>query len=894
MADAALGAPTDRLVQCGQRPTQPAAAGDVELAVHAAEMGLDGLARHEQGLRDLRVAVPFRGELGDSALGDRELGQPACFPTGPAAGRRASRCGHSWQGRGRRIVPPGRARPAACVSRAARRSARRSAAPRSVSARACSSCAGECARVVHRLAQEIQRPRTAIDERGRAQARPRSHWLRPSAEPAADRRQPWRAPVRRHRGRRGEARPGAPARCQRVGASPLLVAAAELEQVVRPARVLPWAKRSMLRASSRGLVVGPGGISSPGPLSRSAFSATSGSPASRSASIRTPSAAAPERDVCVVSRSSDVRASTSARATAPVRIPTYARWASVNATAGIETWRVRRRASHRDIRRRGPARPWPAGRQRARRSGRLRRSPARATAVRPRVRARVAGPLRHADSLALARSKASAGQHQTLAGVTPASPACRSSRCIAGPRDRGLPPARGPQAPASSSSARSRSLRLDDPMADSSASTARSDAPDDRQRVRELTHRDREQLRLADQLDRRHEVLDRAGPPTEVLPSRARAARTPGIRRRGLGKRPAETGDSGRGCTAHQRIGGDPTQQFDSFGIAEGFGRDDLSSDPLLGGAGVARIAAARACATHALGGTDVRVDRFPHDRMGELDPLGRREDRERHQQVGGPAASSVGELGTACRLGEARAVSEHRDGAYECGRGAGSPGKPEQHRLSHRGGADAPHPIGRFHVGTAPSARSLRAAAPRGGNGLPPVAVAAGGSELRRHGRAEPARAQPPAAAALSGRGRSTVVSGAAASRRAPRCRPRRARRGEHGQRETIQARRQVREEPQRLGVGPVQVVDGQGDRTVGSQVVEQPVETVQNGVRGIGRGTGTPPVGVNSGVASGGRAGEEASTLIVGLVTTARAAAARNRRRNRAPAHWPGPAST
>ena len=90
-----------------------------------------------------------------------------------------------------------------------------------------------------------------------------------------------------------------------------------------------------------------------------------------------------------------------------------------------------------------------------------------------------------------------------------------------------------------------------------------------------------------------------------------------------------------------------------------------------------------------------------------------------------------------------------------------------------------------------------------------------------------------------LSGPGRSTVVSGPAASRArsAVTFSPLRVE-AKHGERETVQARRQVVEESQRLGIGPVEVVDRQRDGALVGEVVEQPVEAVQHRERAIGRG--------------------------------------------------------
>jgi hypothetical protein len=64
------------------------ATGYVELAIHATEVGLDGFAGDEQGLRDLGVAPPLRGQLGHAPLRGGELLQSARVRVGgrPASG----------------------------------------------------------------------------------------------------------------------------------------------------------------------------------------------------------------------------------------------------------------------------------------------------------------------------------------------------------------------------------------------------------------------------------------------------------------------------------------------------------------------------------------------------------------------------------------------------------------------------------------------------------------------------------------------------------------------------------------------------------------------------------------------------------------------------------------
>ena len=123
--------------------------------------------------------------------------------------------------------------------------------------------------------------------------------------------------------------------------------------------------------------------------------------------------------------------------------------------------------------------------------------------------------------------------------------------------------------------------------------------------------------------------------------------------------------------------------------------------------------------------------------------------------------------------------------------------------------------------------------------NGFPPVASRQAAAKSSATG--EPSRCSQSVAVAamLSGAGRSTVVSGAATRRARSAVSPSaRARGREDGDRQALQARGQVGEQAQRLGVGPVQVVHREGHGGVGGQVVEQPVEAVQDRERAVGRG--------------------------------------------------------
>ena len=213
----------------------------------------------------------------------------------------------------------------------------------------------------------------------------------------------------------------------------------------------------------------------------------------------------------------------------------------------------------------------------------------------------------------------------------------------------------------------------------------------------------------------------------------------------------------------------------------------------------------------------DVRVDRLAHDRVRELEP-GSGEQRERDSQVGGAAASSSASSARRAasgRLAPSPSTAAARTTAVAAG------GLPARRRST--AWATAAGPIRRTRAAPPASvAQSLlgglaqqlleeeRVAAGR---------LAAGGRELRRHVARRAARSHSVAVAAvLSGRGRSTVVSGAAAEPASSLVAPSPGRvAGEYREPEPVQPGREVVEEPQRLGVGPVEVVDEQRDRRAG-----------------------------------------------------------------------------
>ena len=149
------GQPADRrgwrggcvlLVVIGEAAGEFGAARDVELLEGVGEVGLDGSPGDVEPLGDLAVAVAVGGERGDAVLGGGERVDARTAPCGAGGRRRrAARGGRGGRAGACRRGRRGRARGVAASRAAARRLARRSAAPRSTSARVCSSRAGLCA-----------------------------------------------------------------------------------------------------------------------------------------------------------------------------------------------------------------------------------------------------------------------------------------------------------------------------------------------------------------------------------------------------------------------------------------------------------------------------------------------------------------------------------------------------------------------------------------------------------------------------------------------------------------------------------------------------------------------------------------------------------------------------
>jgi hypothetical protein len=138
-----------------------------------------------------------------------------------------------------------------------------------------------------------------------------------------------------------------------------------------------------------------------------------------------------------------------------------------------------------------------------------------------------------------------------------------------------------------------------------------------------------------------------------------------------------------------------------------------------------------------ALARSDVGVDRLADDRMCELEPLRRPQDLERGEPVRRPRRLGDGQLGELRRLGDARAVAEHRDRPDQCRRRRRRRGEPQHDRSSHGGRTDVAHAARARRIGGELLARRLDQ------QRLEQKRVAAGGlaagcRELGRHLRAE------------------------------------------------------------------------------------------------------------------------------------------------------------
>ena len=716
---------------------------------------------------------------------------------------------------------------------------------------------------VHGLAQAVRGRRAALDQRDGPQRDADPARPLPSAAPARGPRRPSGAPARRLPRRRARAR-RASASARRAGSHRPRARRGGRTRPGRrvPARVCPgrggagrapragscWPSRAGSRRRRR--------------CSRSARSAASTSPRlDQRLDQQAQRERGPERDV-VAGEQLERRPRVGLglrHVAAPQRAPSRDGTVT-NASAGIEA-RARASASIRSRHVVGEVER--VGGEQAdderRRTGRRRRAPARRAAGRRRARARCAPPPRPPT-----RSPGRARRRGSPApGARPASSPSRSAWRSSRLRRRGA----GLEA---------RLLGVG----------------------RELGLEQQRQLAIVglDDLDRRLDRRDgavgvpdhgqrvrRAGAPTSrAAPARGSARRPPsrwstasrrreaqlrgaeleqhlaaGRRRRGLRQRPAEPRDGRGGRSARERVRGHPAQELDPLGVAGRLGLDDLRRDPLLGGAARGED----------LGGARVRLRALARSRCPRRRPRARSGARTRaappasgsrarpagRRRGPPPPRRAPARRAASARLAPSPSTATARTSAVAAG---GLPGEAQEHRLGHRGGPDAlardprsPESVEK------PCSRASRSSASRK-NGLPPVASRQAAANSARHRRAEPALAQRRRRLGAQrprpqhGRLRRRPPAGPARAWRPPRWRVR----GEDGEREAVQARRQVVEESQRLRVGPVEVVDEQRDRALVGEVVEQPVEAVQHRERRC-RPRAAPRTrrsGANSGFAS------------------------------------------
>jgi hypothetical protein len=334
------------------------------------------------------------------------------------------------------------------------------------------------------------------------------------------------------------------------------------------------------------------------------------------------------------------------------------------------------------------------------------------------------------------------------------------------------------------------------------------------------------------------EVLQRLGGGDALLGrSELEEHRAPGRLWWRFTQRPTEPGDRCRGRPSRQRIGGHGAQQLHPGRVASRLRRCELGRDPFRGGPAVEEHLGRTGVRLRPLSGSDVRVDGLTDDRVGEVEGLPGLQDLEGGQQVGCSRSALVIDPREPGGLVGPGAVAEHGDGAHHGGGGRGRPGQTEQDGVGDGGGADATHPD-RFPGVRLDVLLDHLVQQRLEEEGVAPGGGPTGGSEVRRdrsteavlvqgrHGvGAERARSQD----GRLGTGRETGHVGDDV--------PRRPGRGEDDQRKTVEPGRQVVEELQRLGIGPLEVVDHHGHRGLVGEVVDQPVEAVQPRVRSIDR---------------------------------------------------------
>ena len=218
--------------------------------------------------------------------------------------------------------------------------------------------------------------------------------------------------------------------------------------------------------------------------------------------------------------------------------------------------------------------------------------------------------------------------------------------------------------------------------------------PRPRERVAEQADRPRDQLGFPEDVDRPGEVPSRLRCRDAQLGGSELEEHDPRRpRRRRFGERSAQPGDRGSGCPAPEGLVGHAAQELDPRRVPDRLRLGDLRGDPFRRGAARGEDAGRPGVRLGPLVRPDVRVDRFAHDRVGELQHVPGGQDLELGQQVVGPGRLVLRDPGEACRLGEAGAVTQHRHGTHEIARGRRCVGHAEQDRLGDGGWPDTPHP---------------------------------------------------------------------------------------------------------------------------------------------------------------------------------------------------------
>jgi hypothetical protein len=310
---------------------------------------------------------------------------------------------------------------------------------------------------------------------------------------------------------------------------------------------------------------------------------------------------------------------------------------------------------------------------------------------------------------------------------------------------------------------------------------------------------------------------------------------------RALGRfreRAAQVGDSALGGPAGGRRPGRAGEHLDAAGVAPARRQQQVRPDLLGRPAAQPQQPGGPLVRQRALRARHRPVDRVADQRVHEPDRLLVPQDLRPGEVGEGGRGGDLVEVGHLGDRGQVRPLAEHRDRTGDRGRLGRQPAQPGQHHAGDRPGAAGHHPVGVRGVRSDPVglqrpqqlAEQQRVARGR--------RVAGGEEQLG--GFAEPAADQ--LGGALPGQragpdhrggrveqdlGEQVVVLVPLAG---TQC-------GEQQQRQPVQPAGQVDDEPQRGGVAPLQVVDGQHQRPLGGEPGGQPVEPVQHRERALGR---------------------------------------------------------